>query len=221
VTKDGFLTAWGIPPGVQRTPVVVAYALPYTTQLRYETRAPYPVQNVNVAMAQQGVTLTAPSLKDQGLQTDQNGTSYRIYTGTALAAGQALAFDLQGLPKIGAPKQSTPAPGSGAVTLVTPAAGGSIWDDKRVAGGALAGAGLLVVLVALLWYVMTRGRRKAGAASEHRTLYEAIADLDEEHEAGGIGDEEYAEQRQLLKEALLAAMEDEPQAAELVPDGLA
>jgi hypothetical protein len=221
LSKDGFLTVGGIPPGLQRTPLVVSYALPYTMQLRLETRAPYPVQNVNVAVAQQGVTLTAPSLKDQGLQTDQNGTSYRVYTGTALAAGQALALELQGLPKIGAPEQSTSQPGAGAVTLVTPAAGGLEWDDKRLAGGALAGAGLLVVLVALLWYVIMGRRREADASGEHRVLYDAIADLDEEHEAGKIGDEDYAQQRQLLKEALLAAMEDESQAAELVPESLA
>jgi hypothetical protein len=59
------------------------------------------------------------------------------------------------------------------------------------------------------------------ATGEHRALYEALADLDEDHQAGKIGEADYADQRAFLKAALLAALQNPAEAAEAALEGQA
>jgi hypothetical protein len=216
-TEDGFVTKWGVPPGTNAAQVVMRYTLPYTGQLHLVTRTRYPVQKVNVWMADQGITLTSAALVDQGTQAGADGVARRTYVGNALAAGASLTFGLSGMPKVTSP---APVPSTNGAPPVIPATKAP-QADKRLLGEVVVGVGLLVILVACLWRLIASRSRSVDPLGEHRALFEALADLDEDHEAGRIGDPEYDDQRSFLKAALLAALQDPAGPIEAAAEGQA
>jgi hypothetical protein len=216
-TEDGYVTNWGIPPGRNVAQVAVRYTLPYSGRLHLETRAPYPVQKVSVLMADQGITLTSSALVDQGTQSGQDGIARRVYSGAALAAGQLLAFDLNGTLKVVAPTTAQGSTSSAAAPATsTPEVGP---DDRRLLGAGIMAVGLLVLLAATIWHVVSRRSRTVDALGEHRALFLALADLDEDHERGKIGAADYNDQRAFLKAALLAARQNPTMAPEAAAEG--
>ncbi len=218
-TDDGFLTTWGIPPGDNVSQVAVRYTLPYTGQLHLESRVQYPVQIVNMMLVDQGVALASSQLKEQGTGQRQDGAMMRAYTGEALAAGQALAFDLSGAPKV-APAGVGNAPMDSSGAAAAPPAPD---NRRRIALGIVAfGAALLVASV--IWWARSARRvesdKQAGVSPEHSALVQALAYLEEAHEAGEIGDVDYARQHQALKAALVSVLENPPPAAAANPQGV-
>ncbi len=219
-TDDGFLTTWGIPPGDKAGQVVVRYTLPYTGELHLETKVQYPVQALSLMQVDQGVALTSPQLKEQGTGQRQDGVTVREYAGESLAAGQSLVLDLKGVPVLssasGTNTQSDQTVVATAAQTTTPKAD----NRQRVIIGIGAFAILLMVAGAagLVW---TRRSAKydeyTSAADEHKSLIQALADLDEAHEAGEIDDHDYALQRQALKATLIAALENRPVTGEAAP----
>lgn len=216
-TEDGYVTTWGVPPGINAAQVVMRYTLPYNGQMHLETRVQYPVQNVSVLMAGQGITLTSSSLVDQGTQTGQDGVVRQVYGGATLAAGQLLAFDLNGTPIVVAP---TAAQGSTSSVAAPATSAPEIkQDDRRLLGMGVVAVGLLVILAVCIWRIITLRSRPVDAMGEHRALFEALVDLDEDYETGKIDDADYADQRAFLKAALLVALQNPMMAAEAAPEG--
>jgi hypothetical protein len=167
------------------------------------------VQVVNVMLADQGVALASPQLKEQGTGQRQDGMMMRAYTGEALAAGQSLAFDLNGIPKV-TPTGAGNAPmePSGAATAPPVPAP----DYRRRVALGIAALGLALLVAGAVWWARsgrpTKDDDLVGVAAEHKALVQALADLDEAHEAREIGDADYVRQRQTLKAALMSALEN-------------
>jgi hypothetical protein len=218
LTDDGFLTTWGIPPGDNVSQVMVRYTLPYTGQLLLESQVQYSVQVVNVLLADQGVALASPQLQEQGTRQRQDGMMMRVYTGEALAAGQSLAFDLNGIPKV-APTGAGNAPRDPGGAATAPPAPAPDYR-QRVALGLVA-LGLTLLGACAIWWARAARPTKeddlAGVAAAHKALVQALADLDEAHEAREIADADYTRQRQTLKAALVSALENSPVATAAVP----
>jgi len=221
-TDDGFLTTWGIPPGDNVGRVIVSYSLPYTGQLHMELPLQYAVQAAKALLVDQGVALTSPLLKDQGTVRRQDGATLRSYTGEAIAAGQSLALDFSGIPKLAAVEAGN-APNApneaGAVSLVPAPAP----DFRQQIALRIVAFGLILLSAAVVWWARARRRVRhdehAGVSPPrgHSVLVQALASLDEAHDAGKIGDADYARQRQILKAALVSALENPPPAAEATP----
>ena len=205
-TEDGFVATKGLVPGPKAAQIVARYTLPYTGQLHLETKAPYAVGKLSVLLADQGVSLTSASLVDQGTLAGQDGIIRRAYTGSGLAAGKAVTFNLNGSPKVTAPAAAQGS-AAGSASPASPAPGLK-QDSRRLLGEGVVAVGLLAILAASIWRIVSLRSRPVDEIGEHRALFEALADLDEDHDAGKISEQDYAEQREFLKAALLAALQN-------------
>jgi hypothetical protein len=142
-TPDGFLDALPVPPGQQAAQILVSFVLPYNGAAHVEQKIYYPAESAAVNLVESGVKLAGAQLKDDGVHDNTNGIRTHAYSnGAALAAGQALVYDLSGKPDISASKMmgmDAPAP-----------------DDRgRILAGGWA-LGMALVLAGILWMRLFR-----------------------------------------------------------------
>jgi hypothetical protein len=179
---NDFTLLWSIPPGQSSAQVLYSFELPYNNQLDYQQKMTYPVSNMDVLVSDLGVQLSGSQLQNQGLQNFQ-GQTFQNYAGGAVGAGQTIQMRVSGAAGTGA---TAPAG-----ILNTPT--GTLSIGLGGLALALAGIGL---------YVYRRPRAQAQAAANRDDLLEAIAELDDTHAAGEMGEAEYQKERGELKEQL-------------------
>jgi mono/diheme cytochrome c family protein len=94
-TSTGFADTVAIRPGMGEYQVLFAYELPYNRKLDLVQPLSLPVEAVIVMLPENGVKVRSEILKDDGTRQVEGGT-YRLYSGSKLAAGSSLELTLSG-----------------------------------------------------------------------------------------------------------------------------
>ncbi len=197
-TSDGFVDTWALPPGKDSSQVVASYILPYEGNARVERTLNYATSGVNVTLADDSVKLASTQLRAQGARQAKDGTTVLVFSRGELTAGQLLSFDLSGQPKVArlAPKNKPPADGNSRGLLI----GGLVLGLALIAGG-------------LVWLRATMRPRpvqvKPDFETQRNALIQAMADLDDDFEAGVVTEAERDRQRSLLRAELIALLEQQ------------
>lgn len=194
---DGFADTEAVAPGVGTVQILVSYDLPYDgKKLDVNLPMAYPVKSVNVLVPEGGAKLTSPQLNAAGTRPTQSGNMVN-FVGGGIAAGQSLALQLAGA--------IAPAP-----------MGAAAQASQPVSPILIVAAALLLVAVAIVAFVWLRQRRETewveaeveeiDADARQDELLTAIAALDDDFEAGRLGEAEYRRQRGELKAELKELM---------------
>ena len=136
--------------------------------------------------------MTSEQLTAAGEQTLQ-GQTYAAYEGAlTLGPGDVLSYELTGTTEDAAAPQVTPLPDNAPLLLI---------------GGLLLEA--LVIVAVLYWYFRRRSRAQA-APPDNKTLIDGmirqIEEMDDDHDAGDITDDDFERQRARLKARLTQLM---------------
>lgn len=197
-TEDGFADTEVVRPAASQQ-VLYGYTLNYDGMDTFDLVRPllYPTANLNVLVPRVGVDVTSDQVELSEIRTVE-GQVYLNLNGTDFAAGDQLSVHFSGLQdsviQVAAP--DTPQEGL---------------ESKWIALGLAA-----LALVGGLIYPTLRGPGKAMPASQPvepadvrlARLLQAIADLDDALESGGMDEVSYREQRQALKSESLALMRE-------------
>ncbi len=178
-TAQGIALTAPIRPGANAAQVLLSFRLPYDSKLNFEQKVLYPVGALDVLLPEVGVQIRGEKLQDGGVQ-DIQGTTYHTFDATGLAAGETLAFQLSG-------KAAGAASGTVALTA-----------SNTLGVGIGLGAVALVLVGAGLWW-LRRSRVPAAEPESREDLLQAIAELDDDFEAGELGEGEYRRERARLK----------------------
>lgn len=194
-TTGGVLDTAAVLPGSQTHSAVMTYLLPYGGEYTLTIPVLYSMDQVSVLYEETGMRVGA-----EGLAPSETGDpeldQFEILAGQGFSAGDEIVITLKGRP--------------GAATPV-----GNV--------GLFVAAGVAVLVLVVAGVVLSRrGRGKSGRADaprpasrpvarqgRRRELMQAIADLDDAHEAGRIGTAQYEAQRARLKAELVALVEEE------------
>ena len=94
--SGGFADTYPILPGASAQ-LMVDYMVPYTGERNYTYTAPLNVAQINFLVPEQvDVSLQGTGLLGPEAMTLQNGKSYKVYSYTALAAGQNVSLSISG-----------------------------------------------------------------------------------------------------------------------------
>ena len=97
LTPGGFADNAPLRPGEGGSQVVVRYVLPYTDGMTYTFKSQWPVNKINFLVPESlGLSLSADSLTDEGLQDMGNGEQIGIFSYGSLNPGENLAVTLSG-----------------------------------------------------------------------------------------------------------------------------
>ena len=181
-----------VPPGTATVDVDFRYRLPFTEGMRIERTMDAPVTMVALIVNSADLGLAGPGLIPQGMMDTQMGPA-AIYSAGPLAAGETLAFTL-------VPQTMTPgfAPGRGA-TATSRAA-----DPVRDVGLGVAVLAVAILVGYRLWQPASVSPPVAALP-----LLEAIAALDARFTDGDLQEEAYHQERETLKQQLLARLQQQ------------
>lgn len=217
---DGWADTVPLRPGPSTLSLLVRYTLPYDQDLTLSHPLHYPVSRANLVMPDVGVEFGGDAWQEGEPQAMGNAGIFLNYTQTSVPADQAIQFSLQGEPDLTA-----------ASAAAAPAARNST-NELLIGGGVLLlalAAGLYTIRVWRQnqeqdedWVVTADDIPSADAslpggstppaapeavapgAQRRQELLQAIAALDDAHEAGEIAKEDYEARRQALKDELIA-----------------
>ena len=195
-TSGGFADTEAIAPGMGAAQILVSYDLPYDgKKLDVSLPMAYPVKSVNVLVPDPGPKLASSQLTSAGSRQTQGGNMLN-YVGGSLAAGASLALQI-----------------SGAANTAT--TGGTPSGSTSPPWVLIASAALLLVAVGIVVFVWLRQQREAAEekvedpAMRREELLNAIAELDDDFEAGNVAEADYRRQRAELKAGLVELMKED------------
>jgi mono/diheme cytochrome c family protein len=193
-TGSGWADTFPLRPGPGSLVMLVSYALPYDDAATISHPILYSASAVNLALPDVGVTLVdAQDWADMG-QLAMGSTNVSNFGKSDIPAGSVLILSLEGEPE-----------------LAEPSVGSTVLDSRLELfvgiGVALLVAGIAVVFIRR-WQNELVGRA-IPLGSDRDELLQAIADLDDDYEAGLIGDYTYQREREQLKADLIAVWEEE------------
>lgn len=196
-TADGFVDVWALPPGKGSSRVTVRYALRFDSKVHLDRKLNYATTRINVMLPGDEVTLTSTLLQPQGFQPLGTGTSVWLFTADALAAGQSFSFDLTSKSKLA----------QTALVDKTPARG--IPPGLLLGGLAL---GLALIAGGFVWMRFTSSQPPTMQVepdfdTQRSEIIQAMADLDDDFEAGLVTEAERDHQRSRLRAELTALLE--------------
>lgn len=177
----GFVDTFPLRPGDGSGQLTFSYQLPYPRRLELERTFPLAVAAAVILAPDDGPTVSGPGVIDAGVRQVGEIVLHQYEVGP-IPAGEPVALTLAGRP---------PSASGGGGLSVTP---------SSVLGAAV----LLVSLAAAGWWLRRPGSRTRhampdAAGSQAQEVLAAIARLDEDHEAGRIGEEDYQRRRLDLK----------------------
>jgi hypothetical protein len=209
LTDRGFVARPGVRPGEASAQVGVRYTLPYSESLRLESALAYPVDKLTVFVANQGITLTSQSLISLAPQQRQDGTIMKAWGAEKLAPNQAVSYELTGKPV------ETPPPLPVTATNATSTSTGPLAaviaflaarSKAQVIGMGMIAIGALLTVALGGWWVYRSRFAPSPAEQQEQALVAALADLEEDHEAGRVEQVDYEQRRVRLKEALASLL---------------
>jgi hypothetical protein len=197
LTPGALIDTAPVLPGSASHVIFFGYVLPYQGDtFRLEREVPYAVENVNVLSEDSGPQLSGEQLTPLGVHQAQ-GQSYQNYTSTPLEKGAKLVVNIGGLSRVRAVPEEPSAPavavsqytlrwlGVGLAVLALLATGAYPWLRQRPTGG-------------------ETKRESSEVEARRRKLLQAIADLDDAHQAGELAESSYRSQREQRKAELVA-----------------
>ena len=174
-----------IPPGETTLDVQFTYEIPYENGQQVSRMFMLPVDAAVVMVMAEGVAMDSPQLSSMGPLSAEQATANAYAARRPLAAGESLTF-----------------------TLVPSTSGGADGTDAQRIGWEL-GLGALALAIAIVLSVRRLGRvRVPPMPQESRPLVEALARLDEAHNAGDLPDETYQRQRVALRAELRESLHE-------------
>jgi hypothetical protein len=186
---DGVADTVPIPPGEGTAESVLIYDLVYDDHLELSRPLPYDVNQVVVLLPSVGVEVSGEGL-EAGEPFAMQDVEMQVYLVNDLPAGERLTLSLSGAPQ------------------VSDASAGSMMSQPDKADETRNTiAGLLILVVALvLAYLYWQGHLNL-RRDPQPALIQAIADLDDDFEAGRLKQGPYQARRARLKQELLTLME--------------
>jgi hypothetical protein len=185
----GYADTIPMEPGLDSLTMLVTYELPYEDGMSISHLVNYRTSLVNLVLQDAGVELADTTGWVDGGQTAMGDTTISTYGRTDLTAGSEITLVLEGKPR---------ATGSSSASLISD-------NSSELLIGVLAAA--LVIGLAVI--VISRGRVHNVEELDQDDLLQALADLDDDYEAGEIGEKEYWREREALKAELAAMWRDE------------
>ncbi len=178
--------------------VVFEYTVPFNPPTyEFNLKLPFDTNTFSLLWSDVGATMQSQQLGTPTPFSMQGGPAFVQSTANGVKAGTTIAATFNNLP----------------ATVATPTAGGTPPATAAPTNNTLQIVGVAVIAVAalaavgLLLYPILRRRqaRAVAAPGENRRmeLLQAMADLDDEFEAGKIPEQEYRDQRAQLKAELL------------------
>jgi mono/diheme cytochrome c family protein len=194
---DGIADTIPIRPGPSTGESVLVYELAYDGELELDRPLPYPTSMVNVFVpADSGIEISGDQIEATGPFQAQN-TTLNTYVASDLSAGTDLTFRISGAFE-----------GEQEVAIPSPHQGSGPSQTQSIVIGSLFLAGVVAVTF-LYWGGRLRPNPAAADGTRQEDLLQAIADLDDDYEAGRVDEAEYLARRAQLKEELVALMERE------------
>lgn len=180
-TDEGWLDTLPLRPGPNSMNLLVRYTLPYESGMTLAHTLPYATESSSVILPDNGITVSG-NWQSSGPQEVQ-GQGFVQYTGERMNAGSNLTMILEGEPRQAA--------AAGPINTTT--------------GIIIGGAALLVVVGAAIFVVQRQrqGAVQAVTATREELLAE-LAALDDAYANGEVDAAAYEQERQQLKEELLA-----------------
>lgn len=211
LSEDGRIVHYtrAIAPG-QPANLHHVFTLPYNDQAaNIDQQFAYPLNGmIEVMLAAPGLSLTSDMLPFLGSETI-NGTAFDGYGNTmTLNAGELIQYELQGeLLDVAAP-------------VAAQTTGGESGSDNSLSTLLVAAGGILIGFAGVLFFRdrfvtsnATTGAPAMSIKEQLNTLLQQVADLDREHEAGGIDDGRYTQERTALKTQIASLMQQSTQGA--------
>lgn len=210
-TEDGWADTVPLRPGQSSLSLLVRYTLPYDDALNISHPVHYDVRSTNLVLPDAGVDLSGDNWQEGEPQAMGQAGLFRTFTQSGIPAGDLISFELQGEARV------SPAAAPGATAPV-----------RDQTGELLIGAGILLLAIAIGAYSVRLWRqnqdtpqepapvaaepdepqrREPDTAERRQELLRAIAALDDAYDSGEIAANEYKEQREALKEELVAIWE--------------
>jgi hypothetical protein len=185
-TDRGWADTVPLRPGEGAMNLLTTYEIPYEDGVTIAHPLYYDTDNVTILMPDVGISLVEGEWTDQGAQQMGTAGTFLSYAHPALAAGEALSFELDG--RVNRRDMAT--------------VGASVDGDSTT--GLLIGAGvfLLVVVGALLSVRSWQTPVPAVEEGETEQLLQAVANLDDAYESGGMDEAQYQKQRENLMNEL-------------------
>jgi mono/diheme cytochrome c family protein len=194
---DGIADTTPIPPGVGTAETVLVYEMDYDGELELSRPMPYDARVVNIFMPQDGIEVSGDEIQAGGPFQAQDVT-LQTYLANDLPAGERLTLRVSG-----------EAETNGASASPSPHRPAGPNETQSIALGSTALIGALA-LAFLYWQGRLKGLRPRASASDRQSvLLQAIADLDDDFEAGQVERKPYHTWRTKLKEELIALMEQD------------
>jgi hypothetical protein len=202
VLRGESVLTYTLPLGPGQDQIVYSYAVPFNPPT-YDVslQLPYDTAKFGLYMADVGGTIESAQLVASAAPIGgaQGAPKFIGASTDQVVAGTTIKASLKNLPAAATSAAGTPVPGA------APAAAPKI-DNNRLIGSIVLGVAAVAAL-GLLTYPVWRRRRHARVQltdeEERAELLQAIADLDDEFEAGKIAEAEYNEERAALKAELL------------------
>jgi mono/diheme cytochrome c family protein len=197
-TKDGFGDPTSILPGASSYQMLFAFDLPYAKKLEIKQPFNVPINSV-IIMVPAGIKVGSDTLVDGGTR-DVQGQSYSLFSTENLAKGDSLTFTVSGTPK---------------TSTSTTAGSNNSTQTSLVIG--LGVFGLVLILAGGFFFFRSRTHQRTTEedpeeikddplGNDADSLMDAIASLDDQFKAGGLGEEAYLERRKELKDRLKAVL---------------
>jgi mono/diheme cytochrome c family protein len=201
LTRDGVVDTQPLPPG--QVQVLMRYLLPYEgTRAELAHSIPYPVEQMSVLVAE-GLQVRSDLLEEAGQRTVSD-RQFMNYEASNLPARQPVSLQLRGLERTDNP--AAPASSSNSTAILA-------YHPVLVYGVGLLAAGLLLALLAVP-LLLNRQQNSEPASTqpeqsgtdlrtERERLLLAIADLDDQYEAGQLDENAYQRRRLANKRNLV------------------
>lgn len=207
-THDGFWETPAVRPGGLYG-VFYVFSLPYGGKATLNQPLGLPVSAVGALLPAMGnLKIDSAGLVDNGL-SDFGGTSYRIYSGDGLQAGQQLAVNISGDPNASAVSAAQGTSGSRLGMIIGLSAFGlalvlaGVWIGRRNRNGALESEPDIVEAEEAELTPET-----PDTSVDADTIMDDIIALDDLYQAGELPEAAYRERRAELKEKLKVLLED-------------
>jgi hypothetical protein len=195
-TEGGVMDTAPVPPGSETSMIFFSYHVPATGDtIRLERRFAYPVGNLNMLVAQPGLSLRSEQLQSMGLQLFQD-RQYELFVLENLEAGTPLTLEFIQVAdaSAGGIPGGSPSDTQGATGSPRGNQGVLLWIGFGLAGLAIVGA---------IVYSTTSARPLAGAQARRNVasdptaqrLLSELAELQEALEAGQVDEATYESQR--------------------------
>jgi mono/diheme cytochrome c family protein len=186
-TEDGFADTAPIRPGMGNYQVLFSYEMPYSKKLELVRKMQLATNAIVILVPENGLEIKGDTLQDAGTR-DVQGMLYRLYNGSAMAAGDELKLTITGK---------------------------MVGEDLNNTTGLLVGLGALgiVLVVAGIWLYRRNAKpfdeddleeedAEVVAEENAETIMDAILTLDDLYQANELPEEAYLQRRSELKARL-------------------